>query len=76
MFRFCVFLFVFLQVEIDEYGNYEKALGALNEASRCLVKDADQFSNVVESVANKTALVKKFLDIRRLVEKNVCSQKT
>uniref|UniRef100_A0A1B6C8A4 Intraflagellar transport protein 140 homolog n=1 Tax=Clastoptera arizonana TaxID=38151 RepID=A0A1B6C8A4_9HEMI len=57
------------QVEIDEYGNYEKALGALNEASRCLAKDADQYSSVVESVANKTAHVKKFLDIRRMFER-------
>ena len=26
------------QVEIDEYQNYEKALGALTEAARCLGK--------------------------------------
>lgn len=53
------------QVEIDEYGNYEKALGALNEAARCLSKDSDQYPQVVESVARKTAFVKKFIDTRR-----------
>lgn len=53
------------QVEVDEYGNYEKALGALNEASRCIAKDADQYSQVAEAVSNKIALVKKFLDVRR-----------
>ncbi|RZF46866.1 hypothetical protein LSTR_LSTR008247 [Laodelphax striatellus] len=57
------------QVEIDEYGNYEKALGALNEAARCLSKDSDQYASVVESVARKTALVKKFLDIRRMLDR-------
>lgn len=54
-------------MEVDEYGNYEKALGALNEASRCLSKEAEQFNNILESVANKTALVKKFLDVRRYI---------
>ncbi|XP_039300434.1 intraflagellar transport protein 140 homolog, partial [Nilaparvata lugens] len=57
------------QVEIDEYGNYEKALGALNEAARCLSKDSDQYASVVESVARKTASVKKFLDIRRMLDR-------
>lgn len=50
---------------MDEYGNYEKALGALNEASRCIAKDAERFSQVAESVTNKIVLVKKFLDLRR-----------
>ena len=27
-----------MKVEIDEYQNYEKALGALTEAARCLGK--------------------------------------
>ncbi|XP_054283383.1 intraflagellar transport protein 140 homolog [Macrosteles quadrilineatus] len=57
------------QVEVDEYGNYEKALGALNEASRCIAKDADQYSQVAEAVSNKIALVKKFLDVRRMFER-------
>ena len=30
------------QVEIDEYQNYEKALGALTEALRCLERAGEQ----------------------------------
>ncbi|XP_065211838.1 intraflagellar transport protein 140 homolog [Planococcus citri] len=57
------------QVEVDEYGNYEKSLGALNEASRCLSKDRDQYGQALEYVVRKIAMVKKFLEIRRLYEK-------
>ena len=32
---------IYLKVEIDEYQNYEKALGALTEAARCLGKVRD-----------------------------------
>ena len=39
------------QVEIDEYQNYDKALGALTEAYRCLEKDGDQM-RIVELQEN------------------------
>lgn len=54
-----------LQVEVDDYGNYEKALGALNEALRCIGKNTEQHSNIVETVTRKIALVNKFIDIKR-----------
>ncbi|KAL1124430.1 hypothetical protein AAG570_001058 [Ranatra chinensis] len=57
------------QVEVDDYGNYEKALGALNEAARCLSKDAEHYSDIIETVTRKTSLVNKFLEVRRLFER-------
>lgn len=61
-----------MQVEVDEYQNYEKALGALGEANRCLAKtqnmqELDVHQRAVENLAERTSLVKKFVDIRRLV---------
>jgi hypothetical protein len=57
-------------VEVDEYQNYEKALGALSEASRCLAKvttprDPVQHQRVLDNLNTRTALVKRFVDIRR-----------
>lgn len=52
-------------MEVDEFGNYEKSLGALNEASRCLSKDRDQYAQALEYVVRKITMVKKFLEIRR-----------
>ncbi|KAE8751558.1 hypothetical protein FOCC_FOCC001805 [Frankliniella occidentalis] len=57
------------QVEVDEYQNYEKALGALSEASRCLAKAGSLKEGVVEAVNLRTALVKKFLDVKRMFER-------
>ncbi|KAJ1532231.1 hypothetical protein ONE63_000848 [Megalurothrips usitatus] len=57
------------QVEVDEYQNYEKALGALSEASRCLAKAGPVKEGVVEAVNLRTALVKKFLDVKRMFER-------
>ncbi|XP_049802425.1 intraflagellar transport protein 140 homolog [Schistocerca nitens] len=59
------------QVEVDEYRNYEKALGALGEASRCLArvtnpKDPSQHERAVETVTQRAALVKRFIDVLRL----------
>jgi hypothetical protein len=55
---------------VDEYQNYEKALGALSEASRCMSKvttpgDAVQHQRVLDNLNTRMALVKKFVDIRR-----------
>lgn len=55
---------------MDEYQNYEKALGALGEASRCLAKvttphDPVQHQRVLDNLSTRMTLVKRFVDIRR-----------
>ncbi|KAK7788798.1 hypothetical protein R5R35_010909 [Gryllus longicercus] len=62
------------QVEIDEYQNYEKALGALSEASRCLSKvsqprDPKQHERAVENLNNRMSVVRRFVEIRRLFDR-------
>ncbi|RZC33588.1 hypothetical protein BDFB_000428 [Asbolus verrucosus] len=62
------------QVEIDEFKNYEKAYGALTEASRCLAKignprDPVQHQRVTEIVQQRLTTIKRFVDIRRLFER-------
>nr|CAD7202239.1 unnamed protein product [Timema douglasi] len=62
------------QVEVDEYQNYEKALGALGEANRCLAKvtnprDPMKHQKAEETLNSRMALVKKFIDIRRLYDR-------
>lgn len=67
-------ILVLFQVEIDEFQNYEKAFGALAEAQRCLQKitnpkDPKQIQRATEIVQQRLTLVKRFVDIRRLLEK-------
>ncbi|KAG5865437.1 hypothetical protein JTB14_033441 [Gonioctena quinquepunctata] len=62
------------KVEIDEFQNYEKAFGALTEALKCLQrisspKDPKQIQRASEIVQQRLAMVKKFVDIRRLFER-------
>ncbi|XP_057670783.1 intraflagellar transport protein 140 homolog [Diorhabda carinulata] len=62
------------QVEIDEFQNYEKALGALTEASRCLQKiteprDPKQIQRAMDIVQQRLVLVKRFVDIRKLFDR-------
>lgn len=62
------------QVEIDEFQNYEKAYGAMMEASRCLTKvanprDALQHRKATEIVQQRLGDIKKFIDVRRLFER-------
>ncbi|CAH1389189.1 unnamed protein product [Nezara viridula] len=57
------------QVEVDEYSNYNKALGALNEAAKTLT-NIDHHSNLKEAISRKIALVNKFLDAKRLFERS------
>ncbi|KOC69370.1 Intraflagellar transport protein 140 like protein [Habropoda laboriosa] len=62
------------QVEIDEFQNYEKALDALNQASRCLAKvvtprDPDIHRRSVELVNNRIAIIKRYLDIVKLFDR-------
>lgn len=63
------------QVEIDEFQNYEKALDALNQASKCLIKvatprDPDVHKRAVELVNNRMSTIKRYLDIKRLFERS------
>ncbi|XP_048407747.2 intraflagellar transport protein 140 homolog isoform X1 [Stegostoma tigrinum] len=62
------------QVEIDEYQNYEKALGALTEAYKCLSKAKMRSQGELEErlgqLQNKLTMVKKFVQIRRLYEED------
>ncbi|KAK0096463.1 hypothetical protein PV326_005425 [Microctonus aethiopoides] len=58
------------QVEIDEFQNYEKALDALNQASRCLAKvtnaqDNEVHKRAVEVVNIRMATIKRYLDIKK-----------
>ncbi|XP_021936986.1 intraflagellar transport protein 140 homolog isoform X3 [Zootermopsis nevadensis] len=62
------------QVEVDEYQSYEKALGALAEAGRCLAKvttprDPVQHQRVLDNLNTRTVLVKRFVDIRRVSDR-------
>ena len=58
-----------VQVEIDEFQNYEKALGALGEAYKCLSKanmtDANQQELKLNDLKAKMILIKKFLQVKR-----------
>lgn len=58
-----------LQVEIDEYQNYEKAQGALTEAYKCLSKAKTRSPPEQESklahLQSKLTLIKRFIHARR-----------
>ena len=58
-------------MEIDEYQNYDKALGALSEAYKCLSKaKMDNQSQQEERLAdlkNRMEQMKKFVQAKRLV---------
>lgn len=58
-----------MQVEIDEYQNYDKALGALGEAYKCMskAKMADEIfqEERLSQLKNKMTLIKKFVTARR-----------
>ncbi|XP_019615052.1 PREDICTED: intraflagellar transport protein 140 homolog [Branchiostoma belcheri] len=60
------------QVEIDEYQNYEKALGALSEAYKCMtkarMKNASEQEEKVANIKHRVALIKKFLQARKVYE--------
>ena len=57
------------QVEIDEFQNYDKALGALSEAHKCLarakVKNPTQQEERLEEMQSRINLIKKFVMARR-----------
>jgi len=56
-------------VEIDEYQNYSKALGALNEALKCLGKAKPKNQTAHEAkikfMKERIDLVQRFADARR-----------
>ncbi|XP_048350959.1 intraflagellar transport protein 140 homolog isoform X2 [Sphaerodactylus townsendi] len=58
------------QAEVDEHQNYEKALGALTEAYKCLSKakarNPVEQENKLTHLQSKMALVKRFIQARRL----------
>lgn len=60
-----VYLYCYKQLEVDEYRNYSKAVGALSEALKVLSKESDQYKILIEDIAKKITLVKKFLDVKR-----------
>ena len=57
------------QVEIDEYQNYEKAFGALNEAHKCLTKARSGNVSLQEDkladMQRRMTLCKKFIQAKR-----------
>lgn len=57
-------------VEIDDYKNYEKALGALNEALKCMskakMKDFNAQERRVSTLQERIEVVKKFTAVKRL----------
>jgi intraflagellar transport protein 140 len=58
------------QVEIDDYQNYEKALGALNEALKCMTKaktkNAAEQESKVAFLKQRITLLRKFVEAKRL----------
>ena len=56
-------------MEIDEYQNYDKALGAMTEAYKCMakakVKNASEQEEKVGFLKQRIGLIKKFVQARR-----------
>jgi len=65
----CVCVCVVYQVEIDEFQNYEKALGALGEAYKVLSSDQSNSQNELKlsDLKNRMTLVKAFIDAKSYV---------
>lgn len=62
------------QVEIDEFQNYEKALGAIAEASRALSKvtvpaDPERHKRATQIVNEQMSAIKRFIDCRKYFER-------
>ncbi|CAG5059653.1 unnamed protein product [Parnassius apollo] len=57
------------QMEIDDYDNYEKALEALKEASRCIAKSSDpEIGSQTLALQEQTSFLKRFLEVKKLLE--------
>ncbi|XP_064415198.1 intraflagellar transport protein 140 homolog [Latimeria chalumnae] len=57
------------QVEIDEYQNYEKALGAMTEAYKCMskakVRNVEEQESKLAELQSKLVLIKRFIQAKR-----------
>ena len=59
------------QVEIDEYRDYEKAIGALKEALKYLRKEETRETlNMADSVERRIALIERFVQAKRLQKRD------
>jgi intraflagellar transport protein 140 len=60
------------QVEIDEYRDYEKALGALREALKFVIKakDVEMKEDRLASLDRRIKLMEKFVEARTLVQRD------
>ncbi|CAH1793663.1 unnamed protein product, partial [Owenia fusiformis] len=61
-------------VEVDEYQNYDKALGALTEAYKCLtkakMKNQTQQEEKLAALKTRITLMKKFVTARRAYDED------
>ena len=58
-------------MEIDEYRDYEKAVGALREALKYLAKDTTRHAaDMAASIEHRIALIEKFVQARRAAKKD------
>jgi len=58
------------QVEIDEYRDYEKAIGALREALKHLAKDSSRpAEEMADSIRNRISIIERFVQAKRCVKK-------
>eukprot|EP01038_Epipyxis_sp_PR26KG_P011964 gene11964-16014_t len=62
------------QVEIDEYRDYEKAIGALNEALKYLSKDTspdtvDEIRKYSNSIEKRIGMIEKFVQARKIAKR-------
>ena len=74
-------LYTSVQVEIDEYRDYEKALGALRESQKYLEKASGSHIRELAMVLDeRIQIIAKFVDARRLAKKdpsemvNICQE--
>ncbi|KAG1671031.1 Intraflagellar transport protein 140 [Nymphon striatum] len=61
------------QVEIDDYQNYEKALGALNEAFKCISKASQTTQDLDQKISEskmKIELVRQYVQATRLYDED------
>lgn len=59
------------QVEIDEYRDYEKAIGALKEALKYLAKDTSrQAQDMAQSIEHRIMLIEKFVQAKLAAKKD------
>ena len=58
-----------MQVEIDDYRDYEKAIGALREALKYLVKaETRQATDMAEMTERRIGLMEQFVKARKALQ--------